>query len=136
MKAKYIIILLVLISVFSCKNEGAETVIQLEGLTLNNNEKWVANEETHIGMKHMDSILKKYPDLDGEVLVDALSKETGYIIKNCDMKGEEHDQLHVVLLPILESISNLKDLANASDVEKEVTKLKQLTTTYFQYFKN
>jgi len=41
----------------------------------------------------------------------------------------------VVLVPILEEITDIKDLENASDIDKKVTTLKRLTATYFQYFK-
>lgn len=138
MKTKYGIILLLLVLTFGCKNETTKTetpAIQVEGLTLNNSEKWIANEETHIGMKRIDSILKNTTSSSGKILGDALSKETSYIIKSCDMTGEAHDQLHVVLVPVLEEITELKDVENPSELEKKVTTLKGLTATYFDYFK-
>ena len=131
-----VILIMILLSCYSCKNNTTEPqAIQLEGLTLNNNEKWIANEETHIGMKRIDSILKNNTSTRGKILGDVLSKQTSYIIKSCDMEGEAHDQLHVVLVPILEEITDIKDLENASDIDKKVTTLKRLTATYFQYFK-
>ena len=139
MTIKYVIITLLLALTFGCKNETAKpekhSAIQLEGLTLNNNEKWIANKETHIGMKRIDSILKNNTSTNGKLLGNALSKQTSYIIKSCDMEGEAHDQLHVVLVPILEEITDIKDVKNSLDVEKKVTTLRRLTATYFQYFK-
>ncbi|GGW58932.1 hypothetical protein DFQ11_101981 [Winogradskyella epiphytica] len=134
-----IFIVTLVLNCFSCKNEASkletESAIQIEGLTLNNNEKWIANEETHIGMKKIDSILKSNPSTDGKILGDALSKETSYIIKSCDMEGEAHDQLHVVLVPVLAEITDLKDIKKPLEVKKKRTTLKQLTATYFEYFK-
>ena len=139
MTIKHVIIALLLALTFGCKNETVKpethSAIQLEGLTLNNNEKWVANEETHMGMKRIDSILKNNTSSSGKLLGNALSKQTSYIIKSCDMEGEAHDQLHVVLVPILEEITDIKDVKNSLDVEKKVTTLRRLTATYFQYFK-
>tara|TARA_R110001592_G_scaffold113995_3_gene313458 strand:- start:203 stop:628 length:426 start_codon:yes stop_codon:yes gene_type:complete len=139
MTIKHVIITLLLALSFSCKNETVKpeihSAIQLEGLSLNNNEKWVANEETHIGMKRIDSILKNNTSTSGKVLGDVLSKQTSYIIKSCDMEGEAHDQLHVVLVPILEEITDIKDVENTSELEKKVTNLQRLTATYFEYFK-
>lgn len=85
-----IILIAIFFMVFhSCKDKSnpikSETKIQFDGLTLNNNKKWVANEETHIGMKRIDSILKNNSSLDGKVLGNALFKETSYIVKSCDM---------------------------------------------------
>ncbi|MBT8245692.1 MAG: hypothetical protein HKP48_00260 [Winogradskyella sp.] len=124
----------------SCKNESGQDIvgskIQLEGLTFNNNEKWVANEETHIGMQRIDSILKNNNATDGNVLGNILSKETSYIIKSCDMKGKAHDQLHIVLVPILEIITDLKDEKNTAEIDKKIKSLKQYTQAYFKYFKS
>jgi hypothetical protein len=124
---------------FSCKTDVSKSeshsAIQLKGLALNNNKKWTANEETYIGMKRIDSILKDNSFLDGKSLGETLSKQTSYIIESCDMTGEAHDQLHLVLLPILEEITDLKDEENASEIEKKVIYLQRLTATYFKYFK-
>ena len=133
-----IILVALLISCYSCKNDTTKTetqsVIQLEGLTLNNTEKWLANTETHAGMKRIDSILKNNTASDGKTLGEALSKQTSYIIKSCDMTGEAHDQLHIVLVPILEEITDIKDIENSSELEKKVTVLQGLIVTYFEYF--
>ena len=134
-----IVIVAVLFSCHSCKKDTAKTetqsVIQLEGLTLNSTEKWIANTETHIGMKRIDSILKNNTALDGKTLGEVLSKQTSYIIKSCDMTGEAHDQLHIVLVPILEEITDIKETENSLVLEEKVTVLQGLIMTYFEYFK-
>ncbi len=134
-----IIIVAMLLSCYSCKHETTkvepQTEINLEGLTLNKNEKWIANAETHIGMKRIDSILKNSSASDGKTLGNLLSKETSYIIKSCDMTGEAHDQLHAVLVPILEEITDIKDITNPSKLKDNESHLKGLINTYFKYFK-
>ena len=140
MKAKFSHIFIVLITILciGCKNDksnSTESIITLEGLVFNNGEKWIANSETHIGMKRIDSILKNNTTSDGKVLGEALSKETSNIIKSCDMKGEAHDQLHVVLAPILEEITDIKDVTDSSVLNNKVSHLKSLINTYFKYFK-
>lgn len=140
MKAKTIHILLIIVTIISigCKNDKGTTtepIIILEGLDLNNGEKWIANEETHIGMKRIDSILKNNKTLDGKTLGEVLSKQTSYIIKSCDMEGEAHDQLHVVLVPILEEITEIKDIIDSVELDVKTTYLKGLIITYFKYFK-
>lgn len=140
MKAKYFHILLVLIITLcmGCKDDKrttTESIIVPEGLVLNKSEKWIANSETHIGMKRIDSIIKNNTTIDGKILGEALSKETSYIIKSCNMKGEAHDQLHLVLVPISEEITDIKDVTDSSKLEDKVSYLKSLTNTYFKYFK-
>lgn len=136
-KAIQTVLSLLVIMVLGCKNNNTatESFAVPEGLALNNGEKWIANEETQIGMKRIDSILKNNTSSDGKTLADALSKETSYIIKSCDMKGEPHDQLHIVLVPILEEITDLKDVNEADKLNNKVAYLKGLVNIYFQYFK-
>ena len=139
MKAKFSHIFIVLIAILciGCKDDksnSTESIITLEGLVFNNGEKWIANSETHVGMKRIDSILKNNTTSDGKILGEALSKETSYIIKSCDMKGEAHDQLHVVLVPILEEITNVKDVIDSNVLNNKVSHLKSLINTYFKYF--
>ncbi|WP_339756889.1 hypothetical protein [uncultured Winogradskyella sp.] len=140
MKANYSHILLVYIAILciGCKDDksnSTESIIILEGLVFNNGEKWIANPETHTGMKRIDSILKNNTTSDGKILGEALSKETSYIIKSCDMKGEEHNQLHVVLVPILEEITDIKEVTDSSELKNKVSHLKSLINTYFKHFK-
>ena len=138
MKTKTALLILLLTLTFSCNKKNNTTefkAIKLDGLTLNNNQKWNANKETHIGMNRIDSILKNNTTLDPKIIGEALSKQTGYIIKSCNMTGEAHHQLHVVLVPILETIGDLKEAQNNSELEKKTKTLQQLTTTYFNFFK-
>ncbi len=137
-KSIYILLFLLSVTVFGCKNDKIstpESIIIPEGLELNKGKKWIANVETHIGMKRIDSILKQNTSLDGKALGEALSKETSYIIKSCNMKGEAHDQLHIVLVPILEEITEIKDVTEVDKLKDKSAYIKGLVNTYFKYFK-
>ncbi|WP_417871027.1 hypothetical protein [Winogradskyella sp.] len=134
LKTVYSIALLFILALFGCKNNKKSTIV-LEGLTLNNGKQWVVNQETHIGMKRIDSILKTETSIDTKTLGNVLSKETSYIIKSCNMKGEAHDQLHIVLVPILEEITDLKDEENDTAKAQKIKRLKLLVAKYFEFFK-
>lgn len=138
LKTVYGIALLFILALFGCKNnknQKTESTIVLKGLALNNGKQWVANQETHIGMKRIDSILKTKTSIDTKTLGNVLSKETSYIIKSCNMKGEAHDQLHIVLVPILEEITDLKDVENDTTKAQKIKRLKLLVAKYFEFFK-
>ena len=135
LKTVYSIALLFILALFGCKNKKTESTIVLEGLALNNGKQWVANQETHIGMKRIDSVLKTENSIDTKTLSNVLSKETSYIIKSCNMKGEAHDQLHIVLVPILEEITDLKDEENDTAKAQKIKRLKLLVAKYFEFFK-
>lgn len=143
--------LLIIIVLFfmSCKNETHKnnsnttkveevTVEESIKLKLDNGQKWIANEETHIGIKNMDSIIKAFKseaNKDYILLGGALSKQTSFVIKNCTMKGEPHDQLHEVLVPMLDEISILRESESKDESENALGKLESLIKNYFNYFK-
>ncbi len=149
MKIKLLTIFVLTLSLMSCKNKTQKnnpntteteevTVDESVKLRLDNGEKWVANKETHIGIKNMDSLIKAFNTDDTKNyfnLGEALSKQTSYVIKNCSMKGEPHDQLHIVLVPMLDEISVLKEAKNNKDASKALENLKTLITKYFIHFK-
>ena len=106
-------------------------------LELNDGEKWIANEATHIGMAamqdiliiHTDAVEKNYTDLGKKLTV-----QTTSIINQCDMTGADHDMLHKVLHPILETIERIKTAEDMQIGAEEVTKLDGLLTSYFEFF--
>jgi len=119
-------------------NTEAISIIDTLSLKMNANKKWIANAETHEGISKMDSILsafKKNNKTDYKTLGKTLSKQTGYIIKHCSMKGEPHDQLHVVLIPMLDEISILREEADEEKTKQALHNLELLVNTYFKFFK-
>lgn len=111
-------------------SENESTVV----LELNEGNKWDANDETHIGMGKMQDVLKTFEQSEEKSYVklgEDLSAQTTYIIQNCDMTGPDHDMLHKVLHPILETIEKI---SLEEDAEKNVSELNTLLRTYFEYF--
>ena len=144
MKTRLFVLIIFSLFFSTCKDEenkkNIETPINIDlsELKLDNDKKWIANLETHDGVKNMYTIIKKFQsrtDKDYIVLSDALSKETSVIIEKCSMKGEPHDQLHVVLVPMLDEISVLKETNSNSDSKKAaLAKLEFLMKKYFEHF--
>ncbi len=142
MRFKLFILLLSVVMLYNCKNsekqrdknEPLTEEVLLSDLKLDNGKKWIANLETEIGVKNMDSIIKVFKqenNTDYASLGEALSKQTSYVIKNCSMKGEPHDQLHVVLVPMLDEISAMKEGGNGKNLDE----LTALINAYFKHFK-
>lgn len=142
--------ILIIILGVSCKNEEKKTssesvsdsehiaVLDTLQLKFDNGEQWVANIETHEGVEKMNSIISAFKNsksTDYKALGDDLSKQTSYVIKNCSMKGEPHDQLHVVLVPMLDEISILREHTDNITSEAALHQLEQLIEAYFKYFK-
>ena len=148
MKIKILIIILI-VSFSSCKKETQKSVtntfeseeislLDTLALKLNNGEKWVANNETQIGIIKMDSIISAFKtngNQDYTSLGKDLSKQTSFIIKSCNMTGEAHDQLHVVLVPMLDEISILKESTNTEENKSALNELQELIEGYFSHFR-
>ncbi len=148
MKPKLLITLLLVILISSCKKDSQKSVSNtgetedislLDTLTLklNGGEKWIANNETQIGIVKMDSIIKKFKNDETNNylgLGNDLSKQTNFIIKSCNMTGEAHDQLHVVLVPMLDEISILKESENTEESKTALGELELLIKAYYSHF--
>lgn len=150
MKLKILVLsILVVMFFFGCKKDAQKTIpnafeseeislLDTLKLKLDNGKKWVVNNETQIGIAKMDSILKsaKFDGIESYVdLGNQLSKQTSYIIKSCDMTGEAHDQLHVVLVPILDEISILKEATHVNESKNALSRIKKLIEDYYNHFK-
>ncbi len=98
---------------------------------------WTANKETQTGMEAIKVALEAFDAApDYKILQTSVAEQTTFIINNCDMEGEDHEQLHTVLLPILEGMRSLKeeDLSK-EDQDKAVLLMRTNNALYFERFK-
>ena len=149
MKIFNLTLTVLMLFILSCKNENKQDIkpdtvledvslLDTLQLKLNAGDRWLANSETQEGVNKMDSLIEVFDtntDKDFKKLGEALSKQTSYIIKNCTMKGEPHDQLHVVLVPMLDEISILRETNDSVEAETAYSKLKALINAYYKHFK-
>jgi hypothetical protein len=102
-------------------------------LKLNHGEKWLVNEATQVGMQKLSDLIKAFNTtevIDYKVLGDSLETQTNYIIHNCNMKGEPHNQLHIVLHPILVEVAAFKEAKTTTTTND----MEQLLNEYFKHF--
>ncbi|QVY64722.1 hypothetical protein [Polaribacter sp. Q13] len=126
----YVLMLFALVSCKPTKKQEAAEVNDLysnswiQEIKLDNGKKWQANSETNEGVLKMQNSIKDFSSntLEGYYeLAEKLNVDKNYVIKNCTMKGDSHDNLHVWLLPL---IAKLDALSEANTIE-EAAKLKQ-----------
>ena len=97
----------------------------LDGLVLNNGEKWSMDEHTRSSFAKMaGSFLQAdHKSLEGEGLRQVgseLQLDLDGLIKGCTMTGEAHNQLHVYLtgyIPAVQALSETGSLKNAKKVK-------------------
>lgn len=135
MKMKHILIpALTAFVFFSCQGETTEetdtttteeqeeVVVEmndpdLEGLKLNNGAKWKVDTSTYEGMNQIAGILDAFDGEDHKQLGKDIKAELKEIMNNCSMKGEDHNQYHIVLKAMLSESKALKK-GNSDDASK------------------
>ena len=90
----------------SHEKENTESVLQL-----NNGSKWKADDATKKNVAAILQVIKdsSYSDKSKRMELHAnLQTKIDLLVKECRMKGEEHEMLHVWLRKILKDIKELK----------------------------
>jgi len=107
-------------------------------LKLNDGNKWKSDSATHMAYSQMQDLMvafaekgdadKNYADL-GMML----SAQTDATIAACSMTGPNHDNLHLVLEPLIGEINELKS-NDAAKGKAVATKVEALIKAYFEHF--
>jgi hypothetical protein len=101
--------------------------------------KMMANPETAEGMTMINHIITGFwetaeANRNYAMLTEELSYQTDYIIKNCSMKGPDHDSLHSILHPILKEIKNAKNAESYEEADASLKTIQALTQEFSQKF--
>ena len=104
---------------------------ELEDLRLNDGQKWHVDASTQAGMLNIQQLLVEHEGVASKKLGDKVKDELKEIIKQCKMKGVDHEQYHIVLNAML-----IESKAMKRGKVTEVNKLQQMVDTYFRYFES
>lgn len=102
---------------------------ELEGLRLNDGQKWHVDASTHAGMLNIQQLLVEHEGVASKKLGDRVKDELKEIIKQCKMKGVDHEQYHIVLNAML-----IESKAMKRGKVTDATKLQKMVDSYFVYF--
>lgn len=110
-------------------------------LTLNNGSKWEADEPTFNGMKELSLAITTFNTANNDPsqeqynkLGNQLAGITKEIISKCSMKGPDHDQLHIVLAPMLANVDVIKNGKDVYDAKKNIDGLSGSLEQFFAHF--
>ncbi len=111
------------------------------GLTLNNGAKWAADNSTYGGMKQLELSIHNFtqshtnPSLeDYHQLGEALASINTEIIRQCSMQGKDHDQLHLLLEPMLQNVDVIKKGNDTGAAAKNLLALEKSLAMFFAHF--
>ena len=111
-----------------------------EVLSLNNGMKWNSDESTNENVKDLTTIvnefnLKKEKNIIGyNVFATDLQNSLNTLIKECRMKGPDHDALHLWLEPILKDVNSLKEVTKEDEATTLFNSIDNRVKMYDQYF--
>ena len=159
MKFKILIAILLAFSFLACTSEnkfplnstteteaahGHSDVEQTpaDGLTLNNGSKWEADESTRLHAANLNALVdafdkKENSDVESyHVFAAAMQEELGGLVKDCKMKGVDHDALHLWLEPVMKGVNDIKETPVAEEgkhIAEQLTTNVQKFNQYFEY---
>ena len=109
----------------------------LEEISLDNGQKWRADEATTSGIESMIELVEKNtpstPE-DYRKLGAALNDEKNLLIKRCTMEGPPHDNLHIYLQPLLEKIAALQQTTSSEKGREKLSEIRVHLEKYYEFF--
>lgn len=134
----------------SCKNSfdstsqesaTASEVVQFtsisDELQLNDNKKWIVNEEMKPHILQGEELVANYRttnDTDYESLAEKLTELHNNLIKSCTMEGIAYDELHKWLQQHLELIDALKTADDQDTAQELIHNISASFQTYHKFF--
>lgn len=116
---------------------AAETASGNTGLVLNNGAKWKADAATNENVSMLKGIISGAVPQDqagyqqaAEKLQEGLNK----MVKECAMKGPDHEALHQWLVPLMGQVKALKSAGTAEQSAKIYQEIGQQISLYSTYF--
>ena len=109
-------------------------------LSLNGNLKWKADQSTFTQVKALqalaDSFGRKVPATAGEYKLAGDSFQTilNKLIRDCRMKGAEHEALHHWLEPLLQQVKALTAATGTDDSRKSLNDVQRQLELFDKYF--
>lgn len=108
-------------------------------LTLNKGEKWHLDSITNVNFKSLLAMTDKYPDVDAspEQIKDYgndVKSGIGQLVKDCTMKGPDHEALHAWLSPVMRQMNTLTDSTDAAPDAKVYDSLRRQIKIFDEYF--
>lgn len=147
-KQPYMLLLIFMIAaalLLSCNSahqhqEPEKETTVVAKLELNDGVKWNADESTNTNVSALIGILDSFT-LQPERSLEAHHQAAGSLqialnklVKDCEMKGPDHDALHLWLEPVMDEVSALKKSTSAEQAAGHFSTLREQASLYREYF--
>ena len=111
-------------------------------LSLNNGAKWKTDESTRFHAAKLNTAIESFneiqnPDLAAyHAFAAGMQNELGGLVKDCKMKGADHEALHLWLEPVMKDVGELKKVSTIDDGEQTTSRLTVNLKKFNQYFQD
>ncbi|WP_218330809.1 hypothetical protein [Hydrotalea lipotrueae] len=139
------LLIILLVAFVSCTNQqtaeqheyntGNDKLEKVVTVPLNNSAKWKADEATKKNVAAMVQVVRDstYADAGKRIqLYTNLKTKIDTLVKECSMKGAEHDALHVWLEKVLKDLKELKE--DDDEYGEAYAALKKDIANFYQSF--
>jgi hypothetical protein len=109
-------------------------------LMLNNGAKWQSDESTRMHAGNLNAFADKFSKQNNaeieafHAFADDMQNELNQLVKGCQMKGAEHDALHLWLEPVITGVKELKKVGTTAGGKRVAQKLIEDVKKFNQYF--
>lgn len=110
------------------------------GIALNNGAKWKSDESTTKNVNALAKVTEEFKASGKTELVDYkkvaadLQSQIDNLIKECRMKGPDHDALHGWLEPLMKMVKDLKDSPDAKAAQEKFNEIDQQIARFTNSF--
>jgi hypothetical protein len=112
------------------------------GLSLNNGVKWQTDESTRLHAANLSAAIDAFNRKDHQevpeyhLFASELQTELGGLVKDCKMKGADHDALHLWLEPVMKHAGDLKTVKSVGEGKDLTDSLTGNIKKFNQYFQH
>lgn len=149
---KKLLAILFLSMLFSCNETGNKNVENTveethqpheadKALQLNNGKKWQADSSTNNNVSNLQSVIQEFYD-NNNLTIPAYKLAAGELqtgldkmVRECKMKGPDHDALHLWLVPLMQQVKELNKAVTTDDASRIFAGIDQHVNRYNQFFK-
>lgn len=159
MSLKNLLPVFIALSLFACNNTNEagdtnavkkETIDEHAGaeevhagkLSLNNGVKWQTDASTRFHAAKLNTTIDVFNKTENANLpayhafAAEMQEELGGLVKDCKMKGPDHDALHLWLEPVMKDVSDLKKVSTIDDGKQATERLTEDVREFNQYFED
>jgi hypothetical protein len=146
MERKLIVLILSAFLLIQCKLENKQTEPTSDNNTenyhnkeeeifLDNGKKWKVPSAMHAIISEMQHLMLNESFKENNMAAHSLNELITQLTSSCTMQGQGHDELHKILLPLIEEVENFQEFSEF-EIDDSTTEILRLLNLYNDFFES